>query len=73
MGGERKDLAGHAKGADSQLMTALNGRSQGAGIVVCYLAEIGPPACPIQRCDIAVSGGAEPDRRVEELAAESPT
>ena len=69
---ERQDLAVDAEGTDAQAVAVPHGGEQCLGVVPCDVSQIGPPGGGRERRDVAVRRGAELDRRVEELTAETP-
>jgi hypothetical protein len=73
MGREGKNLAVHSKGADAQLVAALDGQRECIGIVRRYVCKVCLRESRLETRDIPMSRGTECDGRIEELTAESPT
>jgi hypothetical protein len=73
MGGEWKDLTVYAKGADAELMAALDGRGKRIRVVRRDFSQVGAASLDLQTTCVPMCGGAERDGRVEKLTAESPT
>jgi hypothetical protein len=72
MGGEWKDLAVHAKGADAELMAPLDSGSEGIRVVRSDLGQIGAASSGVETTGVSVRSRAKGDRRIEKLTAEAP-